>query len=507
MFMAERSIMLRRATLAYAYRWNQQARRIGPSAILFRQPLSKEIRALLSSTAASSTLLGHSPMAQHHSPGTGTTTGIPTAKDAEISGVWQTTTAKRDKLGELKGEAEGTSLDDMATETQKLDLYLVDGMQCIVAEDVVVGRQGGSKDDEDTATELHPWMAAVTATFDDDNLHEVNYMELLSKLDEQAHQQLLSKYPPDRCLRHVDDFMDGSQLSAEEKDQLEDNTNDFVDAVHRFRLQYMSACIQQMQSSWATWTTLSDQQVDRLAVEQTDTSNTTAMKKHLSTVPKDKVVAVIQSYLQGTGVDQLNAIWRLMDYDDDGLLDQEGMEHACKFAVSVAQAVLPPLLQDSLHARAAAAAGSSSSSWLQRRRQTRHHKELQKDLQRTVKNHFDVELEINHRLRCIYAWANKKHQDNKIDSVVVDAAKGIAAGVMGRKRYVELHPKISVDEFREVQVEHFPQIDTVAVEYAKSFREELLVRHGRGRQRKELIRDGSLFFGVVCVADYIILSL
>jgi uncharacterized protein involved in tolerance to divalent cations len=36
------------------------------------------------------------------------------------------------------------------------------------------------------------------------------------------------------------------------------------------------------------------------------------------------------------------------------------------------------------------------------------------------KNRFEAEVEIHHRLRCIYAWAEKGHQDNKVGSVLVD---------------------------------------------------------------------------------------
>jgi len=45
---------------------------------------------------------------------------------------------------------------------------------------------------------------------------------------------------------------------------------------------------------------------------------------------------------------------------------------------------------------------------------------------------------------------NEKHQGNKLDSVLVEDE-----GWTGRKRYVELSPKISLPEFREVQQEHF----------------------------------------------------
>ena len=118
-----------------------------------------------------------------------------------------------------------------------------------------------------------------------------------------------------------------------------------------------------------------------------------------------------------------------------------------------------------------------------------------------TKNHFIDEVEINHRLRCIYAWAEKEHQGNKLDSVLVEDE-----GWTGRKRYVELSPKISLPEFREVQQEHFTHLDRVGKEILKSFREDLWIQQGKRRQQSELIRDCLAFLAVVSVADYLILA-
>ena len=84
---------------------------------------------------------------------------------------------------------------------------------------------------------------------------------------------------------------------------------------------------------------------------------------------------------------------------------------------------------------------------------------------------------------------------------------GVGTTVMGRKRYVELHPKISLSEFREVQAIHFPQLDRVGSELLASYRDDLLVAQGKGRQRKALMWDCTIFFVGVCVLDYAILSL
>ena len=122
-------------------------------------------------------------------------------------------------------------------------------------------------------------------------------------------------------------------------------------------------------------------------------------------------------------------------------------------------------------------------------------------LDKAILKHFDDEVETPHRLRCIYAWAEKAHQDNKLQSIMVDAE-----GWSDRKRYVELSPKISLAEFREVQQEHFTHLDRIGTEILKSYREDLWVLQGKGRERKELIRDSALFMTAVSVADYLILA-
>jgi hypothetical protein len=91
--------------------------------------------------------------------------------------------------------------------------------------------------------------------------------------------------------------------------------------------------------------------------------------------------------------------------------------------------------------------------------------------------------------------------------IVEEGGGGIATSVMGRKRFVELHPKISLDEFREVQKIHLPELDEPALEYLRSYRNDLLVKQGKGRQNRDVMRDCSLFFTGVCVADYVALSL
>ena len=78
-------------------------------------------------------------------------------------------------------------------------------------------------------------------------------------------------------------------------------------------------------------------------------------------------------------------------------------------------------------------------------------------------------------------------------------------GWSSRKRYVELSPKISLPEFREVQQVHFTHLDRIGAEILASSREDLWVLQGKGRQNRELMRDCFAFLAAVSVIDYLIL--
>jgi len=145
---------------------------------------------------------------------------------------------------------------------------------------------------------------------------------------------------------------------------------------------------------------------------------------------------------------------------------------------------------------------SKTLSWRNRRRELKARTVLTKTFEATLARHFRDQVETPHRLRCIYAWADKSHQSNKLDSIVVDSSDdwGAASSIVGRKRYVELLPKISYTEFRNEQAIHFPHLDKVGEEIVMSFKEDLWVLQGKRRQSKELRRDGLLFlFGISLV--------
>jgi hypothetical protein len=200
-----------------------------------------------------------------------------------------------------------------------------------------------------------------------------------------------------------------------------------------------------------------------------------------------------------------------MDRDGDGLLDHSEMDALPYLIVTPVENSLQALFEDAIQAYPVRwplykldsdVAPPSDMGWRERRRENLTGKRLRRIFGNTLKTHWVNEVEMPHRLRCIYAWADKAHQDNKIDSIHVESAEW-----GGRRRYVELEPKISLSEFRQVQKEHFAHLDRVGQETLYSFRENLLVDQGKGRQSRELQRDCLLFLTVVSVVDFIIISL
>lgn len=466
---------------------------------------------------------------------------IPTTQEALIGGVWQTTTAKRDKLTELKAELASAStdasssppdLDSVATARQKLDLWMVDGLRLIAkqTEETLMPITDSASTSSFTSSapaqllqNMVEWVEQKAATSANEQLqlHQVQWDELLQSIHREL-EQALATLPPDRCLQPVRDYYDASEdvnkseipeLKAwvdRQRSAADDNGPrtpleiNFADAALRFRLHTTMAVVSHLQASWKTFTTVTDQDVDRAAVRHEVAAGVT-------TLPAKKLVEVVDAYLRGNGTDRVDALWNLMDKDDDGLLDQVEMNLVCAAVVGSAQDALRQLLQEALDAATLSAPDVDKNvkqGWRQRRREKNDKALLTKMFKKTLKHHFEDELEMPNRLRCIYAWANKAHQNNKLDSVLVqEEGGGMVTSVVGRKRYVELHPKISVHEFRQVQTIHFPQVDRAGHEFLCGFREDMLMHQGKGRQNQELLRDCSLFFTALCAIDFIILSL
>jgi hypothetical protein len=426
---------------------------------------------------------------------------MPTAQD--VAGVWAPTSAKRDKLGELKvALKEGQkTLDDAATPEQKLDLCLADGLHAIV-------RATDELNDSPILQAFEAWMEDRSKELPAD-LHQVQWETYLTAVSQKA-AAMAASVPAERCLRNVRDFYEWNDAEAdginpsEISENLDVITQAFEASVKRHRLGLIHAAANHLKESWDTLITITDADVDRAAVKDT------SLDAKATTLPLQKLNAVLRSFAGGSCSDSVTAIWELLDRDDDGLLDQVEMDRVAYLATGSIQNAVQSLFHDAVKAFPVRTPlpkigpdqmVPGPSGWRARRRDQKAEKRLMRLFQLTKKRHFEDEVEMPHRLRCIYAWAEKAHQGNKIDSVQVDAAFG------GRKRYVELEPKISLAEFREVQSEHFPHLDRIGCELIRSFREDLLVEQGKGRQNRELRRDCLLFLTVVGVIDFVIVSL
>mmetsp|Transcript_20945 Transcript_20945/g.51948 ORF Transcript_20945/g.51948 Transcript_20945/m.51948 type:complete len:528 (+) Transcript_20945:150-1733(+) len=438
---------------------------------------------------------------------------IPTERDiAMAGGVFSLTSAKRDKLGEFKGQLkdEHWSLDDMATSDERLDLHLADGI-------MLVTKTTDFAKDNDQLKELSEWLD------DDQEGGSIDRTTLGIRLEavRAKVEGLLETVPSDRCLRNVRDFLDPTDLSEILKDYngndfddtaLNPESSHFWDSVTRYRLLLTKSAIDHVLDSWEMFTTVSDMDVDRAAAEGI------SLESELDTVDGDKILGLLQACMTKSCSERITATWNLMDRDEDGSLDQDEMHKVVHLCLAIEVDAVKQLFEESLDAYPVRAplndltttttSGEEDTpqpkkGWRQRRAEEKVKKNLSKMFIKSCSKHFDIEVEIDHRLRCIYAWANKADQDNQVKSVVV----GEQAGWSGRQRYVELSPKISEAEFREVQCLHFKHADKFGSEILGSFREDLWVLQGRRRERKDLYKNSFLFLAGVSAVDYAILCL
>ena len=309
-------------------------------------------------------------------------------------------------------------------------------------------------------------------------------------------------------------------------------TRAFYSSTQIYRILLLRATARTLLDNWDTLTTVTSGDIDRAAVSKM------ALLPIRTTVKAKKIQLLFTAYANGSCKEWVESWWNLIDDDCDGLLDEEEMNSSVNLAMKPVHTALLNMVQLSLEVCPVRTVGneidnawylggedvsdihttskinekiattpvrSSNSkklSWRNRRRELKARTVLTKTFEATLARHFRDQVETPHRLRCIYAWADKSHQSNKLDSIVVDSSDdwGAASSIVGRKRYVELLPKISYTEFRNEQAIHFPHLDKVGEEIVMSFKEDLWVLQGKRRQSKELRRDGLLFlFGISLV--------
>eukprot|EP00529_Nitzschia_sp_RCC80_P041622 CAMPEP_0113482514 /NCGR_PEP_ID=MMETSP0014_2-20120614/22958_1 /TAXON_ID=2857 /ORGANISM="Nitzschia sp." /LENGTH=475 /DNA_ID=CAMNT_0000376033 /DNA_START=380 /DNA_END=1803 /DNA_ORIENTATION=+ /assembly_acc=CAM_ASM_000159 len=475
--------------------------------------------------------MGYSPMSPGGDVAGNNNTKIPTKDDVTLSGgVWAPTSAKRDKLTELKASLNAedgqTSLDDVATPDQTYDLWLADGLQLITSS---VDMADANPSESPILDEVTDWLSKLEVDKTTKKL-DINRTELEATCQVISAKitNVLDRVPADTCLVDVRDLLDPNDALEELKQQNQDEDNDapapagtdgsdsatteeqielsefvasnneinthannsFEQATIRYRLLLVQGAVRQLEQSWPVLTTVSDADIDRAAVKGQ------SVNAQAESISISKIFDFLQSHVTGSCYDRVSAAWRLMDRDDDGMLDEKEMNEVSFLCLAAEQDALKVLFEETLDASPvwsestnldedftndgpdpSTAPPTKKKGWRQRRKERTIKKSLNRMFQKCVKNHFEDEVEINHRLRCIYAWANKHDQGNKIESVLVD---GSGDGG-GRKRYVELSPKISLDEFREVQQVHFQHLDQIGLSMVKSFREDLWVDQGKGR--------------------------
>jgi len=301
-----------------------------------------------------------------------------------------------------------------------------------------------------------------------------------------------------------------------------------------YRTLLLRATAQTLLDNWDQLTTITSGDIDRAAVAK----NELPLGGQRSTVNVHSIKSVLMSYAQESPQEWIQSWWKLIDADNDGLIDQEEMNVCVELCLEPVHLALGDVFDRTLEVCPVRTIGlggveearkknawflgvdqddgvvdaeiptyipPAKLSWRNRRKELQQRKILTKTFQGTIARHFRDQAEAPHRLRCIYAWAEKAHQNNKLDSVLVDASEewgaGAASAVMGRKRYVELEPKISYEEFRMVQKKTFPHLDRIGEEIVTSFKEDLWLLQGSKRQNKELKRDGLLFLLAISVVD------
>ncbi len=541
----------------------------------------------------SDNLLGHNPMAgqavvnknvKATQPEKPSLPGIGVDSNTEGGGVWAQTSAKRDKLGELKLELKWDqgerSLDDAASAEQKLDLFLADGLSAVsmMVDGKKVANSGldvmdtsslanaplpalkdfylllnefeeSLNNSEDAAElpqidaaqfeshlanlmdqveqiRLHHAAAPLSAVSTEESSNDESMPAQSSAGNEHRESSLLR-------IREIMPFVlpnedakntESAKLPSHLEKDLFNPVSDKVEGcTEYYRILLLESCLRYLSTKWDDIIKISDADLDRAAT-------TGDIISPPSTISVQKLHRVLRAHTQGTCQQRMEAFWDLTDKDNDGLLNQSEMEEVVYMSIAPVEMALKDLLEDCLEAspvRGSLVINEAEIDltpterkgryklWKEARAEKKAKKIILKLMDKAIKKHFEIDVEVPHRLRCCYAWADKQHQDGKVESVLVDSSGGEAidqgssgsnGGLLsgGRKRYVELDPKISYQEFRDVQKIHFSHLDRVSEELCTSFKEELWIHQGTGRQNDVLKREGAAFLAVVSLIDFAI---
>ena len=323
-----------------------------------------------------------------------------------------------------------------------------------------------------------------------------------------------------------------------EKDLSQPLIQPLTECSEYFRILLLQSCLLQLSTQWDDLMKISDADQDRAATK----GETIANLEHVNLITLHRV---LEAFGTKGCVERTESLWNLMDRDEDGLLDQVEMDQVVYMSLKPVEGAMRAFVEDCIEVwplrggfplledDSSSFAGGEEVSldvkkkgrykkWKEEKIEKKTKKVLLKLLDKAIKRHFDTDVEIPHRLRCCYAWADKKHQDGNVQSVLVentdsgasgdsstDGASGVGTGGGGggggflsaRKRFVELDPKISYAEFRDVQKENFPHLDRIAHELCTGFKEEVWILQGKGRQDAETRKEALAFLGVVSLID------
>jgi len=480
--------------------------------------------------------------------------------NTEGGGVWQNTSSKQEKIVELKSElphiyapksALPKDLDSLAAAfkrqltldeatdvvSEKLDLNLSDGcglvfssvdsrldlMEGFSSRAVEISSQASEKFKKDTLQTEREFTAYVdaNASIIEDEIIKVEArlagLDKIVSLKRASEMGTLESAEIGRgkaFLRWVTEFArveekgkeEEKDLSDKEVEGLELQIEDFVPPAYEefmdakkstnvsvpkatsdifhglclyYRLLTARNALEEIKGKWEYIVTEADMDVDRRALE-----NVAAPTK---VIDKNQLDAVIKSILVEGSHERLKVWWELLDRDGDGMLEEEEMNKVVELYQSP--------IKSAINEFTVAAISNLPEDKVKKIGTKAHKKYLNKLLKRTMSRCYEIEQEAPHRLRCVYAWADKAHQDNKFSAVHV------SDDISGRKRYVELLPKISYEEFIDVQKSQFEFLDKIGEGYMKSLREEMWVKQGLRRQNKELVWQCAGFFVVVSLID------